>query len=202
MRAYKGFTSEIVSVLGNGNEKACTFKPGRTYYEKQSKTAREGYHCCENPFDCLGYYELNGKNRFFEVEAAGDIDEDGMSRIACTKLTLVKELSRLEFVMAGIQYMIEHPLRSGWQQHYYNVTVQGDEAEAAGEGGVAIARGRNPKVKGPEGSILALLVEDEAGYIVEAKIFIPQKDKGNADVWCRVGNDRKVEVIQHEKKAG
>ena len=201
MKAYKGFTRELKSVMGNGDKKTCEFKVGETKEVESSKTVQSGFHCCENPFECLSYYALGKDNRFFEVEAAGDIDEDESERIACTKITLVKELSKLEFVLAGIQYIVDHPQRDKWQQSRQHLVVAKDEAEAKSHGDIAIARGKMPKVKGPEGSILAMLVENESGEICEAKMFVAQNEKGNAGVWCKVGKGRKVEVLSNEEKA-
>lgn len=55
MIAYKGFTKDLTARLGRGNYQ---FKPGETAIEENSKTVRSGFHCCENPFECLGYYNL------------------------------------------------------------------------------------------------------------------------------------------------
>jgi hypothetical protein len=59
MIAYKGFNKNIESVMGNGKKESCTFEAGKTYKEAVSKTARIGFHCCENPFDCLTYYSMD-----------------------------------------------------------------------------------------------------------------------------------------------
>lgn len=171
MIAYKGFNMRLESVMGNGKKETCSFEPGKTYKETESKTARSGFHCCENPFECLTYYSLDGQNRFFQVLAEGDINEDDNERIACTELTLVKELTLAEFALRGMEYMIMHPSREKWQQRYTNVCVAKDEAEAKSESSIAIARGPHPIVKGVPGSILGLIIEPVPGKITEAKMF-------------------------------
>ena len=157
---------------------------------KESKTARNGFHCCENPFDCLTYYSFDGKNRFFRVEAAGSIDEDTSNRIACTEITLLEELSPVAFAVEGMRYMINHPDRAGWQQEHGSVKVKEGKANVAAKDCIAIARGQNPMVKGPEGSILGLIVEDMEGAIVDCKLFVQTPEL--ADKWCTVGQDRNV----------
>lgn len=200
MIAYKGFNHELTSMMGNGDKKTCCFKPGETKRVEKSKTARGGFHCCENPFECLTYYRMDGKNRFFKVEAAGDIDEDEGERIACTQITLVEELTPLKFAMEGMKYIICHPHRKRWKQDYGNVIVAQDTAKAMKDGDIAIARGREPKVSGPEGSILGLIVEDQAGDVVDAKLFV--MDAQMAGKWCSLSENRKVvEVGKDEKKA-
>lgn len=193
MIAFKGFTKDLWSRLGNGREESCSFSIGETKEVPESKTVRSGFHCCENPFECLTYYSMDGKNRFFIVEAEGDIDEDENERIACTKITLVKELSIKEFALEGMKYIIEHPDRENWQQSHGTVVVKQDEAEAKDQKSIAIARGINPKVKGPEGSILGLIVEDDKG-IKNAKLLICTG--ATADKWLRLTEEREVEVIE------
>ena len=193
MKAYKGFNSELTSRYGDGKAKNCVFKPGETKKVDESKTARNGFHCCENPFECLRWYPLGNGNRHFIVEAAGDIDEDERERIACTKITLVKELSMKEFALEGMKYIIEHPERANWQQSHGTVVVKQDEAEAKDQKSIAIARGTNPKVKGPEGSILGLIVEDDQG-IKNAKLLICTG--ATADKWLGLTEEREVEVVE------
>lgn len=198
MIAYKGFSKELRSVMGNGNKATCTFAPGITLEETSSQTGRSGFHCCENPFECLTYYPLNGKNRFFKVEAEGSIDEDGGARIACTKITLLEELTPLALALEGMRYIVEHPDRAEWQQSRRNVQVQADTAEVKSEDGIAIARGENPAVKGPAGSILGIIREVNGFGIVDAKLFVQSQEL--AGKWVGLGNGRKVVEVQDEKE--
>ena len=195
MIAYKGFNKDLESVLGNGKKECCTFEPGITYKNPDSKTARSGFHCCENPFECLGYYRLDGSNRFWKVEAEGDINEDDHERIACTEITLIRELSRIEFAFAGMEYMLSHPRRINWQQNHGTVLVLPDRAQVTERDTIAIARGPAPVVRGPKGSILGLIVEETPGEIKEAKLFISDKD-----VWMKLGAGRHLEEAQDEKE--
>lgn len=196
MIAFKGFDHHLKSIMGNGRDETCSFAPGITLEETESKTGRNGFHCCENPFECLGYYAMNGKNRFFMVEASGDINEDGSERIACTRITLLKELDAKGLALYGMKYIIKHPDREKWKQEHGSVVVREDEAEAKKTGQIAIARGRAPRVKGPAGSILGLLVDGEGG-IENAKLVVPTEQQ--AGKWLRLTSDRKLEVCDEEK---
>ncbi len=199
MIAFKGFNSNLESVFGNGKKETCCFAPGIKMEETECKTGRNGFHCCENPFGCLGYYKMNGKNRFWKVEAEGDINEDEAGRIACTRITLLEELDAGKLAFYGMKYMIEHPDRAGWQQDRGSVVVAEDSAEAGMEGHIAIARGKDPKVKGPKGSILGLMV-DHGNGIEESKIVVT--GEALAGKWLRLAAGRKVEEVQDEKEAG
>ena len=197
MIAFKGFTPDLTSRLGNGVKKDCTFTPGCTMTAQESKTARTGYHCCENPFECLSYYEWDGRNRFFKVIAEGDIDEDDSERISCTQITLEQELNLFQFAMEGMKYMIEHPQRP-WQQERRRCQAKEEKAEATEEFGIAIARGENPKVRGVKGSVLGIILEKD-GEIQLAKIMeLKGIYEEFADKWITINQKREVKVLEEE----
>lgn len=197
MIAYKGFNRNLESVIGDGKKETCRFEPGETKEVPESKTARSGFHCCEYPFGCLFYYPMNGENRFFEVEAAGDIDEDN-SKIACTKITLKRELTPYSLALAAMKYMIMHPSRTGWETREANVSAMRDEAEADA-GQIAIARGRNPRVKGEAGSILGLLM-DNGDMITGAALFIA--DGQQSGRWYELDTEKGTNKIREYKDEG
>lgn len=198
MRAYKGFTKDLVSRLGDGNKETCCFTPGETKEVEASKTFSCGFHCCENPFECLRYYSFNGENRFFIVEAEGDIDEDEDERIACTRITLVEELNPLKFAMEGMRYMITHPARLRWELFRSDVRVAKDRAEADGKNHIAIARGEHPIVSGVEGSILGLIREQD-GIITGAKLFVVTAEQEGR--MYTLNDSRGIEEVSYAKKA-
>ena len=171
MIAFKGFTETLYSRFGDDKKENCSFRIGETKTVPDSKTGQGGFHCCENPFDCLSYYSFDGKNRFFKVEAAGDIDEDDSQRIACTQITLLEELTPVKFALEGMKYIINHPLREKWQQCHGGVEVMSNYANSGMSGNIAIARGEAPVVSGVEGSILGLIVET-GGEITNCKLFV------------------------------
>lgn len=198
MRAYKGFTKDLVSHLGDGKKETCHFVPGETKEVEASKTARNGFHCCENPFECLRYYSFNGENRFFIVEAGGDIDEDEDERIACTRITLIEELTPLRFAVEGMRYMITYPARQNWEQTISGARVAKDRAEANGKNHIAIARGEHPVVSGVKGSILGLIREQE-GIITGVKLFIVTAEQEGR--MYTLNDSRGIEEVSYAKKA-
>jgi hypothetical protein len=187
MIAYKGFTKELTSRLGC---KPVQFASGGIYTEEKSKTIRSGFHCCENPFECLHYYSLDGNNRFFQVEAAGDIDEDDWNRISCSQITLIKELTPKELAGYGMAYMVQHPQRDGWE-HSGNVRVTKDRADASSKGNIAISRGSHPLVKGIAGSILGLILEPKPGKITAARLIEVTGDI-IPNTWYTIDTDRNL----------
>ena len=198
MRAYKGFTRQLISRMGNGDMKTCRFVPGETKEVEKSKTGDYGFHCCENPFECLTYYAFDGQNRFWAVEAAGSIDEDDIERISCTKITLIEELTPLKFALEGMKYMITHPAREKWEQKHDSVGVCRDRADAYGKNHIAIARGETPVVSGVEGSILGLIAENE-GVITGARLFVVTPEQTGRKY--TLSTDGKLEEVEDEKEA-
>ena len=193
MIAYKGFTRDLTARLGRGTYQ---FVPGETVKEEASQTCRTGFHCCENPFECLNHYSLMCGNRFWQVEAAGSIDEDSEERIACTEMTLIKELSLKELAGHGMTYIIRHPMRAKWRHSGIGICVDEDRAEGDCRDYIAIARGPKPKVKGVEGSILGLILEPEPGNIVSARLFVP--DRQQAGRWFTIDAERNPLEVQDE----
>lgn len=192
--AFKGLTKDLVASLGSGR---LTLVPGVTYRETESKTGNCGWHCTENPFDCLCYFPL-GSSRHFRVEAGGSIDEDAANRIACTEITLVEELDRKKLAGYGMIYMVTHPLRSGWEQSGPHIRVAADTAEAKQAGDIAIARGPYPKVRGPEGAILGLILEPEPGQIAQAKLLI-SVSREQAGKWWTLDAERNVKEVEKDE---
>lgn len=172
MRAFKGFNSDLSNRLGS---KQIQFEVGKTYEEEASKTVKSGFHCCENPFECLSYYTYL-KDVFCEVEAAGSLDEDEAERIACTKLSIKRILTPKQFAFEGLRYIIEHPLREKWEKRSHGVQVAEQDAEAYMEEYIAIARGISPVVSAVKGAYVGLIQEDTPGWIRAAKFVVAPQD--------------------------
>ena len=152
MIAYKAFQQGLICL-------EYKFKMGLNRTDK-ANCRQNGFHCAENPLDCLTYYPDMGSSEYYIVSAGGDIDEDDVdSKISCTELTVLKKLTRREFFLHGLAFMADHPLRE-WSSH-----VKKDRAEA--HGGYAVVRGMDPVAKGKTGDILALARENPETGIVE-----------------------------------
>lgn len=166
IRAYKAFDMDL----------SCTSGGNRFQYstegwneEPEANCVRNGFHCAENPLDCLTYYKW-GSCRMFEVEADGDIDEDAVdSKISCTRLRLVRELDLQSYMIACAEYMRLHPARK-MKTHSGIITSIYDRGIAQEDGGI-IVRGIKPRVMAAKGAIIVLISEDSDGYFKHASIF-------------------------------
>lgn len=166
MLAYKAFNSKLQATMGKGTFQ---FEAGKTYEEDECKCARNGFHCAENPLCALSYYR-SMDTRFFIVKAEGDINQDGTgSRISCTKLTLVKEIDRIQLATHACLYIQKYPDRDEESDH-----VRKQKGTCHTEGDFIIVRGKSPRAAGVKGSWLFLLQEDKRSKKIEGiyPIFI------------------------------
>ena len=168
MRTYKGFTEDLKATYGNG---IFQYEPGKTYREEKSKTRSTGFHAAEYLPDCMMWYGLNDKSRFFLCESGGSIDEeDGCSMVVSTELTLIKELDLLDIAGHTMMYMVEHPQRK-WISMVGGVMITNDAAHTGAGTLLAIARGERPIVYGIEGTAVGWVLESEEN-IIAAKVGI------------------------------
>jgi len=109
------------------------------------------------------------------VVAGGDInDDEGDSKISCTRLRLVKQLNLEEFVAHSLNYIWNHPFREN------NSRVC--KERGTGTNGFVIVRGKTPKAKGQMGDVLGLVKEKRGSkegmemglYVVDGERILPE----------------------------
>ena len=139
-----------------------------------------GFHCAENPLDCLSYYPDMNQAKYYIVEAGGDIDEDEWdSKIACTHLNIIKQLTMEEFFLHSLAYMVDHPKRE-WNSRVYK-----DRSET--HNGYVVVRGIDPAATGKLNDILAFAKEDYAtGNIIQVALTRVDGQKVLPDRWYGV----------------
>lgn len=104
MYAYKGFEPDLSC-------RGYRFVMGKNI-TPEANCASNGFHCAEDPLDCLTYYSDMDRSIYCLVQPGGDIDEDDRdSKIACTELTILRQLTRKEFFLHALAYMVDHPGR-------------------------------------------------------------------------------------------
>lgn len=172
MLGYKGFDKGLKC-------RGYKFKLGLNVTEKAQAVAC-GFHYAEDPLDCLTYYPDMGRSEYYIVNGTGDIDEDGSdSKIACTELTILKKLSKEDFVLHALAYMADHPKRKR------NARVCKDKG-VAGSLGFAIVCGADPVAKGRKGDILAFAKEDDQGNVTEVAMVTVDGKKVKAGTWYSI----------------
>ena len=172
MEGIRGFNKDMCAVLGNGVYQYAT---SGTYIEPECKARHNGFHFVEYAPDCLEFYGLRNGNRYFLINAGGDINEEQGKVCSCTEMTLVQELTMEQFVIKTMEYMVRNP-RMDWERDIHMCQIARDIAAAGETGSIAIARGVHPEVSAVKGSYLGLVRENERGMIVYAMPVNAEKD--------------------------
>lgn len=170
MIAYKGFHPGLIC-------RDYKFVMGLNVTEKANCRAN-GFHCAEDPLDCLSYYPNMAHSEYYLVNAGGDVDEDGHdSKISCTELTILKKLDREEFFLHALAYMMDHPGRKCNGSVMRNIgTAQKND--------FTLVRGTDPVAKGGQNSLLAFAKEEpKTGKIVQVTLTCVDGKRAKPDVW-------------------
>lgn len=183
MFAYKGFEKGLIC-------RGYHFVMGLNCTDK-ANCRENGFHCAEDPLDCLSYYSNMDTSEYYIVNAGGDIHEDGDdTKISCTELTILKQLTRKEFFLHALAFMADHPKRE-WSSH-----VTKDKGTVQRYCKYVVVRGIDPVARGPVGSILAFAKEDISGSIVQVALAEVDGEKVKADTWYSVDlQEREVELL-------
>lgn len=186
MSAYKMFHRDMTCTMGRG---VFRYEVGKTYTEPEATCARNGFHCAENPLDCLNYYPNFENSVCCEVLAGGSVDEDDRdSKISCTQITILRKLSLEAFVAEAVKYIIRHPKMP------MNPRVRTAQA-AVTDNHFVIVRSGEPAAMGAVGDVVACL-RDEGGRITEAGVFTIDGESFRPDTWY--GPDGKEVAIDAE----
>lgn len=108
--AYKAFRPDLSCQAGGSTYQ---YQLQKWNEIKEAKCRETGFHCAEDPLDCLSYYPVWEQAVYYMVAADGDIDEDACdSKIACTRLRLLKKMTKEEYIYVALVYMVQHPTRN------------------------------------------------------------------------------------------
>ena len=101
MKTYKGFNKDMTC-------RGFQYEEGKAYeHDGEVKACESGFHACEYPLDCFGYYEPS-KSVFHEVEQDGVIVKDGDdTKVASSKIKIGARLDISGLVNESIEYVKE-----------------------------------------------------------------------------------------------
>lgn len=146
MKTYKGFDKDLKC-------RGFQYEIGKEY-EKDGdiKACNNGFHACEHPLDCFGYY-APAQARFCEVEQSGAIDKDGRdTKVASSKIKIGAELNIAGVVKAAIEYTKKHSeVKKGSATGNYgasSATGYKSASSAENKTAVSVAWGYESKAKG------------------------------------------------------
>ena len=154
--AYKAFEPGLIC-------RGVAFKGvGQVNVTEAANCVKNGWHCAEDPADCLRYYPDFKNSVYTIVNVGGDVDEDAVdSKISCTELTILRVLEPADYLLHILLYMAKNPGKACFAD-------KGNRAET--KNGYVVVRGQNPYAKGREGDLLAM-AREENGEIVQIAVL-------------------------------
>ena len=97
IKSYKGFNKDMTC-------RGFQYEEGKEYKEETADACHSGFHACEYPLDCLGYYSPN-ESVYHEVEQSGEFDRgEDDSKVASTKIKIGARLDISGLVKAAIDF--------------------------------------------------------------------------------------------------
>ncbi len=97
VKAFKGFNEDLTC-------RGYQYEEGKEYHTDRAECCEAGFHACEYPLDCLGYYAPAG-SVFHEVELSGDIDKrGGDTKVCATDIKIGARVSIAGLVRAAIDF--------------------------------------------------------------------------------------------------
>ena len=173
MKTYKGFNKDMTC-------RGFQYEEGKAYeHDGEVKACESGFHACEYPLDCFGYYDPS-KSVFHEVEQDGVIVKDGDdTKVASSKIKIGARLDIAGLVNASIEYVKEKAsktksnhsradnkansatgygsanLATGYGSANLTTGIESSN-EGMGEANISVGWGKGNKCKGKIGSFLVL----------------------------------------------
>ena len=222
MKGYKGFNKNMTC-------RDFQYEEGKEYkHEGEVKACNAGFHACEDPIDCFGYYPP-ATSVYHEVEQDGDISKDGEdSKVASSVIKIGARLNVAGIARAHFEYVkarttFEHtdPKQAtagdsgaatagnygAATAGYSGAATAGDSGAATSRGssivgkeGIACARGNGCKVKGGLGAVLVLVEENDGNYGIKAwKAEVVDGERIKKDTFYTLKDGEFIECESEDK---
>ena len=138
MKAYKGFHEDMTC-------KDFNYEEGKSYHEDKAVCCETGFHACEYPLDCLGYYAPSN-SVYHEVELFGNMDKNiEDSKICATDIKVGARLSIAGLVQEAIDFTMKRVKKEASSNDDYGASsATGDcgASSATGNKGASSATGK------------------------------------------------------------
>ena len=97
MRAFKGFNKDLTC-------RGYQYEEGKEFHTERAECCDTGFHACEYPLDCFGYYD-SAHSVFHEVELSGEMDKSGdNTKVCATDIKIGARLSIAGLVKMAIDF--------------------------------------------------------------------------------------------------
>lgn len=161
MRAFKGFNKDLTC-------RGYQYEEGKEFHTERAECCDTGFHACEYPLDCFGYYDP-AHSVFHEVELSGEMDKRGdNTKVCATDIKIGARLSIAGLVKMAIDFtMSKVNKEAGSDERHGFASATGNCGASSATGykgassvsdptGVAVAWGHEARAKGCKGAHLIL----------------------------------------------
>jgi hypothetical protein len=137
MRAFKGFNKDLTC-------RGYQYEEGKEFHTERAECCDTGFHACEYPLDCFGYYDP-AHSVFHEVELSGEMDKSrDNTKVCATDIKIGARLSIAGLVKMAIDFtMSKVNKEAGSDERHGFASATGDygASSATGNYGASSATG-------------------------------------------------------------
>lgn len=218
MRAFKGFNKDLTC-------RGYQYEEGKEFHTERAECCDTGFHACEYPLDCFGYYDP-AHSVFHEVELSGEMDKSGdTTKVCATDIKIGARLSIAGLVKMAIDFtMSKVNKEAGSDERHGFASATGNCGASSATGykgassvsdptGVAVAWGHEARAKGCKGAHLILSdwkyvgarysdgdymdpYDKESWELTGAKMVVVDGEKIKEDTYYRCIEGEIVEVTE------
>ena len=209
MRAFKGFNKDLTC-------RGYQYEEGKEFHTERAECCDTGFHACEYPLDCFGYYDP-AHSVFHEVELSGEMDKSGdNTKVCATDIKIGARLSIAGLVKMAIDFImskVNKEAGSDERHGFASATGYKGASSVSDPTGVAVAWGHEARAKGCKGAHLILSdwkyvgarysdgdymdpYDKESWELTGAKMVVVDGEKIKEDTYYRCIEGEIVEVTE------
>ena len=209
MRAFKGFNKDLTC-------RGYQYEEGKEFHTERAECCDTGFHACEYPLDCFGYYDP-AHSVFHEVELSGEMDKSrDNTKVCATDIKIGARLSIAGLVKMAIDFTmskVNKEAGSDERHGFASATGYKGASSVSDPTGVAVAWGHEARAKGCKGAHLILSdwkyvgarysdgdymdpYDKESWELTGAKMVVVDGDKIKEDTYYRCIEGEIVEVTE------
>ena len=209
MRAFKGFNKDLTC-------RGYQYEEGKEFHTERAECCDTGFHACEYPLDCFGYYDP-AHSVFHEVELSGEMDKSrDNTKVCATDIKIGARLSIAGLVKMAIDFTmskVNKEAGSDERHGFASATGYKGASSVSDPTGVAVAWGHEARAKGCKGSHLILSdwkyvgarysdgdymdpYDKESWELIGAKMVVVDGEKIKEDTYYRCIEGEIVEVTE------
>ena len=137
MRAFKGFNKDLTC-------RGYQYEEGKEFHTERAECCDTGFHACEYPLDCFGYYDP-AHSVYHEVELSGEMDKSGdNTKVCATDIKIGARLSIAGLVKMAIDFTmskVNKEAGSDERHGFASATGNYGASSATGDYGASSATG-------------------------------------------------------------